>query len=103
MATKLKSELDLEAIAARLEDPEDVDDATMAKVQNALGTSSREDSAALVRSEPQAAKLVAKIIGTAPIPAAEGAVSPTENERVAATLYGGGKAKKTGVKAKVRF
>ena len=55
-----------EVIAQQLLDPELVPEITLRKVTLALGTESREDSAALVRADIQAAKLAAKIIRTGP-------------------------------------
>jgi hypothetical protein len=76
-----------ESLALRLLDPNDVDDEALGAVTNALGTSGREDSAALVREQPQAARLVSRIIGTAPV-AGPATASPAGDTEVAESLYG---------------
>jgi hypothetical protein len=96
-----KTKLDATALAAAIMDPEQVPDAVLPKLLSALGTSSREDTAQLVQSEPQAAAVAARIVKplmakvAAPVSAPKEIEVPTTEAEAEAPL--GSK------KARVRF
>ncbi len=71
-----------ERVASQLLDPDLVPEPILRKVTLALGTASREDSAALCRADVQAARLAGKIIRTSEVGEKQG-IPPIASTRPA--------------------
>ena len=79
-------------IASLLLDKALVTEPTLRKITLALGTKSREDSIALVRADPRAARVAAKIIDANP-PGQEGSIPAIASTRPAAPAKSKGPAR----------